>query len=197
MGMKPRVIAKKVVRRPADLAYADPELFLPLTEGERADALRLMTEEKKLSTMAKVGRYRVVAVEPLVLKPPHERAGHRCARVVVYDYASDARVESSVDLSESKVFFASSSKAQPMLAPAEEAEAVRIASASGEVRERLTMGEQALGVMHYWSRTPADLAFRRRSAAVLFGVPGNPASLVAVVDLVDGIVLEVVSADRW
>jgi len=197
MGMKPRVIATKVVRRPADLRYADPELFLSLTEGERADALRLMTEEKKLSTMAKVGRYRVVAVEPLVLKPPHERAGHRCARVIVFDYASDARVEASVDLDVSKVFYASSSKAQPMLAPTEEADAVRIASASGDVRERLTMGEQAVGVMHYWSRTPADMSFRRRSAAVLFGVPGNPASVVAVVDLIDGVVMDVVSADRW
>lgn len=197
MGMKPRVVARKVARRPVDVSYADPELFLPLTEGERADALRLMTEEKKLSTMAKVGRYRVVAVDPLVLKPPHERAGHRCARAVVWDYASDARVEVSVDLQESKVFFATSSKAQPMLAPSEENEAVRIASASGEVREQLTMGEHALGVMHYWSRSPSDVSFRRRSAAVLFGVPGNPASLVAVVDLVDGVVMEVVSADRW
>ena len=50
---------------------ADPALFEPLCEGERADALRVMTEDRRLATMAKVARYRVTAVEPLVVKPPH------------------------------------------------------------------------------------------------------------------------------
>ena len=33
---------------------ADPSLFAALTEGERAEALRLLTEDKRLANMAKV-----------------------------------------------------------------------------------------------------------------------------------------------
>jgi hypothetical protein len=180
-----------------DVDHADPDLFLPLTEGERADALRLVTETKQLRTMVKVGRYRVIAVDPLALKPPHERAGKRLARVVFYDYASDARVDATVDLEGSEVFFATTSRAQPMLSPAEEADAIGIAVASDEVTQELAMGDEAQGVMHYWSRNAADIPFSRRSAAVLFGQPGSTPSLVAVVDLVSGQVSEVVPAHHW
>jgi len=177
--------------------HADPDLFLPLTEGERADVLRLATEEKRLRTMAKVGRYRVISVEPLVLKPPHDRAGRRLARAGFYDYATDSRIEVSIDLERSEVFFASSSKAQPMLSPAEEADAIAIASAHEEVTRLLAMGDVVQGALHYWSRNAADEPFSRRSAAVLFGQPGATPSLVAVVNLIDGEVAEVVSADQW
>src|SRR5688572_22748433 len=63
--------AARDARRAALLA-ADPALFEPLCEGERADALRVMTEDRRLANMAKIARYRITAVEPLVLKPPHE-----------------------------------------------------------------------------------------------------------------------------
>ncbi len=203
MGMKPRTVATKVARRaraprrPDDVTVADADLFSPLTEGERADALRLMTEDKRLRTMAKVGRYQVTAVEPLVLKPPHERSANRLARVVVYDYASDSRVDASVDLSSSEVFHVSTSNAQPMLSSDEEANAIAIAIASGDVSDKLALGDEVQAALHYWSRHASDLAFRRRSAAVVFGQPGGPASIVAVVDLVDGVVAEVVPADLW
>ena len=180
-----------------DVRHADPELFLPLTEGERADALRLALEEKRLRTMAKVGRYRVIAVEPLVLKPPHARAAHRLARVVIYDYASDTRVEVSADLEAAEVFYAVSSQAQPMLSATEELEAIEIASLHDEVNSRLALGDVAQGVMHYWSRDASEVPFRHRSAAVLFGQPGATPALVAVVNLIDGEVTEVVAADRW
>src|SRR5690349_854518 len=67
----------------ADVSEADPTLFDPLTPGETADALRTLIEDRRLSSMAKVGRYRVICTEPLVVKPPHWLAGHRLARVVV------------------------------------------------------------------------------------------------------------------
>src|SRR5687768_13005467 len=81
----------------------DPALFQPLSEGEQAAALRILTEDRRLSHMAKVARYRVVAVEPLVVKPPHPLFGQRTARVVIYDYASDRSVEAAVDLEASAV----------------------------------------------------------------------------------------------
>jgi len=195
MGMKPRPTPRKTV--PARAQYADPDLFLPLTEGERADALRLVTEEKKLATMVKVGRYRVVSIEPLALKPPHERAGYRCARVIIYDYAADANVAASVDLENSDVFHATTSKRQPMLSEAEEAAAIGTAVASDQVASLLALGDEVQGVMHYWSRQAVDFAFRRRTAAVLFGQSGGTPSLVAIVDMLDGEVTEVVPADRW
>src|SRR5688572_18945364 len=64
-------------RAQADIATADPALFDPLTPGEVADALRTLTEDRRLSSMAKVGRYRVICTEPLVVKPPHWMSGHR------------------------------------------------------------------------------------------------------------------------
>src|SRR5262245_30538543 len=79
-------------RAAADVVHADPALFDPLTPGETADALRTLIEDRRTSSMAKVGRYRVICTEPLVVKPPHELAGHRLARVVAYDYASDRAV---------------------------------------------------------------------------------------------------------
>src|SRR5574342_25674 len=71
-AMSPRAKAARN-RRPAGI----PELFEPLTEGERAEAQRLLIEDRRLATMAKVGRYRVVAAEPQPVKPPHPLANHR------------------------------------------------------------------------------------------------------------------------
>src|SRR5262252_7634495 len=82
---------KRAARAP-DIAHAEPALFDPLTAGEAADALRTLTEDKRAAAMAKVGRYRVICSEPLVVKPPNLMAGHRLARVVAYDYATDRAV---------------------------------------------------------------------------------------------------------
>ena len=47
------------------------------------------------------------------------------------------------------------------------------------------MGDVPQATLHYWGRTPSDLAYARRSAAVVFGRADGHASLVAVVDLLD------------
>lgn len=204
---KKRVKAAKSVQRkekaarPAkgkpDVVKAEPALFDPLTPGESADALRTLTEDKRASAMAKVGRYRVICTEPLVLKPPHWMAGHRLARVVAYDYATDRAVDACVDLDAGVVSHHETSKGQPMLSREEEALAVSVAMVEPRVREQLSMGEVALTTLHYWGRTPSDLAFSRRSAAVVFGRSDGHASLVAVVDLIDQTVTQVVPAEQW
>jgi hypothetical protein len=51
--------------------------------------------------------------------------------------------------------------------------------------------------MHYWGRRDTELAYSRRSAAVIFGQTDSAPSLVAVVDLIDGIVTEVVASEQW
>jgi hypothetical protein len=181
----------------ADVVKAEPALFDPLTPGEAADALRTLTEDKRAAAMAKVGRYRVIGVEPLVLKPPHFMAGHRLARVVAYDYATDRAVDGCVDLDAGVVTHHDTSRGQPMLSREEEALAMSVAMIEPRVRSELAMGDVALTALHYWGRTPSDLAFARRSAAVLFGRPDGHASLVAVVDLVDQVVTQVVPAEQW
>jgi hypothetical protein len=107
--------AKAVVRAPrrlqSDVAYADPRLFEPLSEGERADAIRTLLEDERLREMAKVGRYRVITVEPLVTKPPDPVAGRRLARAVIYDYAADRCVDVCVDLDRGAVCHVSFSTA--------------------------------------------------------------------------------------
>ncbi|HEY1557625.1 MAG TPA: hypothetical protein VGF94_22490 [Kofleriaceae bacterium] len=183
--------------KPADVEFADPVLFDPLTAGEVADALRTLTEDRRLAAMAKVGRYRVICAEPLVVKPPHWMAGHRLARVVAYDYSQDRAVDACVDLDAGVVAHLELDKSQPMLSREEEAIATSIAIVDQRVRERLSIGEAALAVMHYWGRTAGDLAYSRRSAAVLFGRAGGHPSLVAVVDLLDQVVTQVVPAEQW
>ena len=180
-----------------EVETADPSLFDPLTPGEVADALRTLTEDRRLSSMAKVGRYRVICTEPLVVKPPHWMAGHRLVRVVAYDYAADRAVDACVDLDAGVVAHLELSKAQPMLSRDEEALAVSIAMIDSRVREKLALGDVPQVTMQYWGRTQNDISFARRSAAVIFGRAGGHASLVAVVDLIDGQVTQVVPAEMW
>jgi hypothetical protein len=180
-----------------DVAASDPSLFDPLTPGEVADALRTLTEDRRLGSMAKVGRYRVICTEPLVVKPPHWMAGHRLVRVVAYDYSSDRAVDACVDLDAGVVAHLELTKAQPMLSRDEEAHAVSIAMVDDRVREKLVLGDVPQVTMHYWGRTQNDISFERRSAAVVFGRAGGHASLVVVVDLLDSQVTQVVPAELW
>jgi hypothetical protein len=194
---KPNGQAKQARRRAPDVEHADPALFDPLTPGEIADALRTLTEDKRLSSMAKVGRYRVICTEPLVVKPPHWMAGHRLVRVVAYDYAADRAVDACVDLDAGIVAHLDLNKGQPMLSREEEALATSIAMVDPRVREKLGMGDAPVSAMHYWGRSPKDLAFARRSAAVIFGQPGGHATIVAIVDLLDQLVSQVIPAEQW
>ena len=180
-----------------DIAASDPALFDPLTPGEVADALRTLTEDRRLGSMAKVGRYRVICTEPLVVKPPHWMAGHRLARVVAYDYATDRCVDACIDLDAGVVSHLEMTKAQPMLSRDEEALAVSIAMADDRVRGKLTLGEAPQSTLHYWGRSQKDLAYARRSAAVVFGRSDGHASLVAIVDLLDNQVTQVVPAELF
>ena len=185
-------------RKPApDVVSSDPSLFAPLTPGECADAVRTLTEDRRVHGMAKVGRYRVIATEPLVVKPPHWMAGHRLARVVVYDYAADRCVDACVDLDAGVVAHLDINKAQPMLSREEESVAMSVAVSDERVRETLVLGDEPLIAMHYWGKDTSDPAFERRSAAVVFGRAGGHATLVAVVDLLDNAVTSVVPASKW
>jgi hypothetical protein len=181
----------------ADVRAADPTLFSPLTPGEIADALRTLTEDRRVANMAKVGRYRVVASEPLVVKPPHELAGHRLARLVIYDYSNDRAVDACVDLDAGQVVHLQIDRSQPMLSREEEAVAISVAVSDDRVREKLSLGEEPQCAMHYWGKDQSDLAFARRSAAVVFGRVGGHPSLIAVVDLIDNLVTAVVPASQW
>ena len=182
---------------PPDVVSSDPSLFAPLTPGEAADAVRTLTEDRRVAGMAKVGRYRVVATEPLVVKPPHWMHGHRLARVVVYDYAADRTVDACVDLDAGVVAHLDITRAQPMLSREEEALAMSVATLDDRVRDKLALGDSPMVAMHYWGKDPSDPAYARRSAAVVFGRPGGHPSVIAVVDLLDSQVTAVVPASQW
>ena len=195
---KAKAIPRKAVKRgPPDVVKADPALFDPLTPGEAADALRTLMEDRRVNSMAKVGRYRVVCTEPLVVKPPHLLAGHRLARVVAYDYSSDRAVDACIDLDAGVCAHVDFDRSQPMLSRDEEALAVSIAMIDERVRAKLSLGDSLQSTLHYWGRTTNDLAFARRSAAVTFGRSDGHASLVVVVDLLDQVVTHVVPAELW
>ena len=65
------------------------------------------------------------------------------------------------------------------------------------VRAKLALGDGPQSTMHYWGRNDQDLAFARRSAAVVFGRADGQSSLVVVVDLIDNTVTQVVPAEQW
>src|SRR5258706_8611440 len=132
---------KRSKKGPPDVVKADPVLFDPLTPGEVADALRTLTEDRRVGPMAKVGRYRVIATEPLVVKPPHLLAGHRLARVVVYDYSADRTVDATIDLDAGVVAHLDIDRRQPMLSREEEALAVSIAMIDDRVRSQLGLAD--------------------------------------------------------
>jgi hypothetical protein len=201
---KKKPVAKKAAPKQArkgkaapDIALADPTLFDPLTPGEVADALRTLTEDRRMLGVAKVGRYRVICAEPLVVKPPNWMAGHRLARVVVFDYANDRACDATVDLDAGVVAHLEFGKGQPMLSREEEVLATSIALVDLRVREKLDVTDQPMSVLHYWGRTRGDLAFARRSAAVVFGREGGHVTLVVVVDLLDQAVTAMVPAEQW
>jgi hypothetical protein len=196
-GHAKKAAKPRLDRKPADVAQADPTLFSPLTPGEVADALRTLTEDRRVGNMAKVGRYRVIVAEPLVVKPPHWMAGHRLARVVVYDYAADRCVDACVDLDAGVVAHLDITRSQPMLSREEEAIAIGVAMSDERVRHQLALGEEAIAAMHYWGKKQSDIAYARRSAAVLFGRAGAHPTIVAVVDLLDNMVTDVVPASQW
>jgi len=194
-----RKVAERVTAgkgRTSRAAAGDAALFAPLTDGERAEALRLLTEDQRLSSMANVGRYRVIAVEPLVAKSP-EVADHRLARTVVYDYSSERSVDATIDLDTGKVVHLNMARTQPMLSREEEDAAIAIALADEQVTSKLAPGDQPQVAMHYWSRRDTSLAYSRRAAAVLLGQPRGATSLIAVVDLLDNLVCEIVPAAEW
>jgi hypothetical protein len=197
---KPKQPAPKQARKgkaAPDVALAEPALFDPLTPGEVADALRTLTEDRRMLGIAKVGRYRVICAEPLVVKPPNWMAGHRLARVVAFDYANDRSIDACVDLDAGVVAHLEFSKGQPMLSREEEALATSIALADLRVREKLDVTDQPMSTLHYWGRTRGDLAYTRRSAAVMFGREGGHVTLVVVVDLLDQAVTAMVPAEQW
>jgi Cu2+-containing amine oxidase len=197
--LAPKAKSKPVGKRrhTADVTEADPSLFDPLTQGEVADALRTLTEDRRLGSMAKVGRYRIIVTEPLVVKPPHWMAGHRLARVVAYDYSSDRAVDACVDLDAGVVAHLELSHGQPMLSRDEEALAISVAMADDRVRDKLALGDMPHMTMHYWGRNPNEMAYSRRAAAVVFGGDDGHATIVAVVDLLDNTVTQVVPAELW
>lgn len=201
---RPAGMARKPARRAAGAKGAsgrqstgDATLFGSLTDGERAEALRLLTEDPRLAGMANVGRYRVIAVEALAVKAPAELSTHRLARAVIYDYSSERSVDASVDLDTGKVTHLKVARTQPMLSREEESAATAIALADEQVTSKLAPGDAPQVAMHYWSHSPTSLAHARRAAAVLFGQPTGATSLIAVVDLLDNLVCEIVPAAEW
>lgn len=195
----PQVVARRPRHAQLKLSaeHADVALFAPLTEGERADALRVLLEDDRLREMGKVGRYRVVSVEPIVMKPPEPFAGRRIARIIIFDYAHGQTVDASVDLDTGVVCLLNRTGGQPFLAAEEETLARQVAAADPRVAELAGADATPQAVMHYWSRKPAELAYHRRTAAVLIGPVGGRATVVALVDLVNASVTDVVLAAQW
>jgi len=106
-------------------------------------------------------------------------------------------VDACVDLDAGVVTQLDVNRGQPMLSREEEALAVSIATLDERVRGKLVLGDVPISTLHYWGRRGNDLAFSRRSAAVVFGRTDGHASLVAVVDLLDNAVTHVVPAELW
>ena len=168
----------------------------PLSRGETAHAVRLLISADSLETMSELGRYQVIAAEPVAAKTG-DLAGARLAHVVVYDHADTRSVSGLVNLDAGEVVSVELTSAQPALSPLEEERAMEIASADARVKDALSSEDFPLSVLHTWSRKPSERAYTRRSAAVLYGHGARDVTVVAVVDMTGGEVIEVSPADKW
>jgi hypothetical protein len=158
-------------------------------EGE--EALRILLDDDMMHSIARIGRFCVLANETVVVEPPDPLAGHRMAHIDLVDYARDRAVKATVDLELGGVSSLSCAPAASTLAPQEEAEALAVALADRRVSGGINLGDEPQAIMHTGD------ACGHRSAAVLFGLARAQPTLVAVVDLARRQVTRVVPADRW
>lgn len=152
---------------------------------ERDEALRILLDDEMMRTIARIGRFRVLAHETVVAEPPDPLAGHRLALIDIVDYSSDRSVRATVDLDRGGVATLRCAPAEQRLAPEEQAEALAVALADRRVAGGLVLGDTPQAIVH--------VGCAHRSAAVHFGQVGKQkgASLVAIVDLARSVVTRV------
>lgn len=164
-------------------------------EGERDEALRILLDDDMMKSIARIGRYRVLALETVVAEPPDPLAGHRISTIEVVDYTRDRTVKARVDLDNGGVASISCAPAADKLAPEEEADALAVALADRRVAGGISLGDLPQTILHIGTRT-SDLTCSHRSAAVVFGTQ-RAQTLVAVVDLARRLVTRIVPAEGW
>lgn len=153
---------------------------------ERDEALRILLDDDMMRSIARIGRFRVLAHETVVAEPPDPLAGHRLALIDIVDYSSDRSVRATIDLDRGGVASLRCAPAEQRLAPEEQAEALRVALADRRVAGGITLGDTPRAIVH------AGRA--HRAAAVVFGPVGGKQqapSLVAIVDLARSVVTRV------
>ncbi len=129
-------------------------------------ALRILLDDVMMRSIARRRRFRVLASAPV---------GGRRYGIDLVDYASDRAVTAEVDLDRGGVASLRCTAGASTLAPAEQDEALEVALADRRVAASLALDDRPTSVVH--------VGGAHRSAAVTFGAPRSPASLVAVVDL--------------
>jgi hypothetical protein len=159
--------------------------------GQRAAALRILLDDEMMRSIARIGRFRVLATQTTVAQPPDPLAGHRLAWIDLVDYERDRSVKACVDLDRGDVTSLRCAPGEHRLDPVEEAEALDVALADRRVADGLALGDLPQAILH------VGAGETHRTAAVLFGMPRQSPSLVAVVDLARSVVTRVVPAERW
>ena len=170
------------------------ELFQPLTPGEKAMATRVLLEDPRVASMAKVGRYQVISAEPWVPKLKKSKP-KRAAKLVVYDYALNKTIQAFIDIENIKIDKLIQNSSQPMLSKEEECKAIKIASSDSQIASALAKDESLQAVLHYWSSKESEQSYNQRSAALVFG--DKEPTLVAIVNLNNASVIDVVPAHKW
>ena len=184
----------RATRRQSPKSSTQEECFLPLTQGEKASATRLLLEDPRLASMAKVGRYQVISAEPWI-KKSKQKKGSRSAKILVFNYASNKTLHAFIDLQEGKIVKLVQDGSQPMLSPEEECRATKIALLDQRVSTEISGNQKPLAVLQYWSSKESDLSYNQRSAALVFGDKGP--TLVAIVNLNSASVIDVVPNHKW
>lgn len=162
-------------------------------EGTPDEALRILFDDDMMRSIARIGRFRVLAHEMVVAAPPDPLAGHRLALIDLVDYSNDRNVHACVDLDRGGVASLRCAPAEP-LAPEEQAEALSVALADRRVADGIALGDMPQAILHVGARRGHDVGHAHRSAAVLFGPcgPSHKPSLVAIVDLARSVVTRLV-----
>jgi hypothetical protein len=149
----------------------------------RDEALRILLDHDMMRSIARIGRFRVLANQTVVAEPPDPLAGHRLALIDIVDYSCDRNVRACVDLDRGGVASLRCAPAEPRLAPEEQAEALAVALADRRVAVGISLGDTPQAIVH--------IAQPHRAAKVVFGAKQKTPSLVAIVDLARNVVTRV------
>ncbi len=187
MGHKVTPTRGRAVKTAEGIVSWDSVDTTPLTHGEKAYVMRVLTSDPRLRGVMQVGRYSQISVERYVDRKDIQR---RLAVATVYDYSQQLCINGLVDVQSGEVVDLLEHASQPQLSAKEQQVAMGIVDDLSSPKMPLV-----LGILPYW-KSDGGPKESRLAVAVLGDPTGLPAE-VLIVDLAEKKAVRRVPAKEW